>query len=174
MSSSAPLKSAAPPVRSIERLSSLLGIMSAQIDAAVQETDTPVAALVETAHAMSSATQTLAKGLFDFSGNPARVFQDLMVLHDNMHARSIKAASAIQFHDRLVQSLTHVSTSLKYISDFISTPGAKSNDDWKALGDRIRALLSMEYERALYDSLSGEATTDSSDKKGSAGTVELF
>src|SRR5262249_45955993 len=96
---SAPLKSTAAPARSIERLAALLGIMSAQMDAAVHETDSPVATLVETANAMSTATQTLAKSLFDFSGNPARVFQDLMVLHDSMHARSSKAATAIQFHD---------------------------------------------------------------------------
>src|ERR1700760_2904447 len=173
--SSAPMKSTQAPVRSIERLAALLGIMSAQIDAAVHETDTPVATLVETAHAMSSATQTLAKGLFDFSGNPARVFQDLMLLHDSMHARSIKAASAIQFHDRLVQSLTHVSTSLKFISEFISTGAAKSPEDWNALGERIRGLLSMEYERALYDEMSGEPSGPTFGKKaGSAGTVELF
>src|SRR5438552_10868657 len=128
-----PPKPAAAQNRGVDRLAGLLAILSAQIEAAMHETDAPAATLVETAHAMNSATETLAKSLFDFAGSPARVFQDLMVLHDEMHARAAKAATAIQFHDRLVQCLTHVSASLSFVSEFVCAGGAKSAADWDQL-----------------------------------------
>jgi hypothetical protein len=150
-----PSKNTAAPARGVDKLAGLLAILSAQLEAAMHETDAPAATLVETAHAMSSATETLAKSLFDFGSSPARVFQDLMVLHDDMHARATKSATAIQFHDRLVQCLTHVSSSLAYVAEFVSGGGAKSAADWDKLRDRIRSQLSMEGERQVFDLLSG-------------------
>jgi hypothetical protein len=170
-----PPKPAAGQNRGVDRLAGLLAILSAQIEAAMHETDAPAATLVETAHAMNTATETLAKSLFDFAGSPARVFQDLMVLHDEMHARATKAATAIQFHDRLVQCLTHVSSSLTFVSEFVCGGGSKSAADWDQLRDRIRGLMSMEGERALFDLLTG-APAPSAAKAGAdeTGKVELF
>ena len=157
MNTTTSLKPAAAQGGEADRLAGMLAVMSAQIQAAVRDSDAPAATLVETAHAMGQATQTIAKGLMDFSGSPARVFQDLMMLHDDMHARSTKAASAIQFHDRLVQCLTHVSASLTMLAEFVSEGEKRSAEDWNKLRDRIRGLLSMEGERALFDMLSGTA-----------------
>jgi len=155
----------------------MLAVMSAQIEAAVRESNGPAATLVETAHAMGQATQTIAKGLMDFSGSPARVFQDLMMLHDDMHARSSKASTAIQFHDRLVQCLTHISASLTIMAEFVSDGRFRSADEWNKLRDRIRALLNMEDERALFDRLSGTAEPDSRERNARVADdskVELF
>jgi hypothetical protein len=166
--------------KQVDKLATMLAAMSAQIDAALRESDAPAATLVETAHAMGQATQTIAKSLFDFSGSPARVFQDLMMLHDDMHARSTKAATAIQFHDRLVQCLTHVSAGLSLMAEFVSHGGARSAEDWNKLRDRIRGLMSMEGERALFDQLSGvpesmgAKTARMEDESGKSGKVELF
>ena len=150
-----------------KNLVSMLGIISAQIEAALHETDAPAATLVETAHAMSTATQTIARCLFDFSGSPARVFQDLMVLHDDMHTRSSKAVTAIQFHDRLVQCLTHACSSLTSLAQFIA-PGSvtKSDAQWNELRERVRKIHNMEQERALMAGRAGGA--------GAVGEVELF
>lgn len=174
-----PSKSGAAPARGVDKLAGLLAIMSAQIEAAMHETDAPAATLVETAHSMSSATETLAKSLFDFGSSPARVFQDLMVLHDDMHARATKAATAIQFHDRLVQCLTHVSSSLTLVAEFVSGGGAKSAADWDQLRDRIRSQLSMEGERAVFDLLSGAPVPSgigngAGQSEEESGKVELF
>jgi hypothetical protein len=117
----------------------LLGVIVSQIQSALHETDVPAATLVETVHSMSGATQTVARCLFDFSGSPARVFQDLMILHDDLHARAAKAATAIQFHDRLVQSLTHVCSSLSHLAKFMSSDSApKSAAEWLELKERVR------------------------------------
>jgi len=161
----------------------MLGVISAQIEAALHETDAPAATLVETAHAMSKATQTLARCVFDFSGSPARVFEDLMVLHDDLHARAGKAATAIQFHDRLVQCLTHVCSSLAYLGEFISSGGGpKSAAEWNELRERVRGIHSMEQERILFDLLNSGASIDETQtalarhqgSTGGAGKVELF
>jgi hypothetical protein len=166
-----------------ENLVSMLGVISAQIEAALRETDAPAAILVETAHSMSTATQTIARCLFDFSGSPARVFQDLMVLHDDMHTRSGKAVTAIQFHDRLVQCLTHVCSSLTYLAQFMASGAvAKSDAQWSELRQRVREIHSMEQERALFDLLAGSGSADEKQtamagRPGStngAGEVELF
>jgi hypothetical protein len=158
-------------------LAAMLAVMSAQIEAAVHESNAPAATLAEAAHAMGQATQTIAKGLMDFSGSPTRVFQDLMMLHDDMHVRSSKAVSAIQFHDRLVQHLTHVSASLTMMAEFVSDGRSRSADEWNKLRDRIRALLNMEGERALFDRLSGTAEPDGRGDVARAADdskVELF
>jgi hypothetical protein len=163
--------------KQVDNLAGMLQVMSAQIDAALRESDSPATTLVETAHAMGQATQTIAKSLFDFSGNPTRVFQDLMLLHDDMHARATKAATAVQFHDRLAQCLMHVSASLSLLSEFVANDGAKSGQHWDKLRDRIRGLMSMDGERALFDTLTGISDSVSATKarsEGESGKVELF
>jgi hypothetical protein len=178
MSKSAPLQPAAVQAPGADSLAGMLVIMSAQIEAAVCESNAPAATLVETAHAMGQATQTIAKGLMDFSGSPTRVFQDLMMLHDDMHARATKAATAIQFHDRLVQCLTHVSAALTMMAEFASDAAPKSVEDWNTLRERIRELLSMEGERARFDMLSGTAEPANGKRNARAEDqsqkVELF
>jgi hypothetical protein len=160
-----------------DRLADMLAVMSAQIEAALLESNAPAATLVETAHAMGQATHTIAKSLMDFSGSPTRVFQDLMMLHDDMHARSGKAATAVQFHDRLVQCLTHVSAGLTMMAEFVAGGSSRSADDWDAFRDRIRALLNMEGERALFDRLNGTPQPNSGEgiaRADNDSKVELF
>jgi hypothetical protein len=118
----------------------LLGIISSQIQVALHESDAPASTLVQAVHSMSGATQIIAQCLADFSGSPARVFQDLMLLHDDLHSRASKAGAAIQFHDRMVQSLTHVCSSLSRLAEFMSSDSApKSAAEWNELKERVRA-----------------------------------
>ncbi len=158
------------------RLAAMLAVMAVQIDVALQESNQPAATLVETAHALSQATETVARCVFDFSGSPTRVFQDLMVLHDEMHARAAKAATAIQFHDRLVQCLTHVCASLNYVSEFLAGGGAMKPAEWDKLQERMRDTLSMEQERELFDLLSGGTASGPKPPKvqPDGGNIELF
>jgi cob(I)alamin adenosyltransferase len=106
-----------------------------------------------------------------------------MVLHDDMHTRSGKAVTAIQFHDRLVQCLTHVCSSLTYLGQFMASGStARSEAQWNELRERVREIHSMEQERVLFDLLAGSASsaekqTATSSRPGSAGgagEVELF
>jgi hypothetical protein len=163
--------------KQVDKMAAMLQAMSAQIDAALRESDGPATTLVETAHAMGEATQTIAKGLMDFSGHPTRVFQNLMLLHDDMHLRATKAATAIQFHDRLAQCLIHVSASLSMMAEFVANGDAKSDPEWDKLRERVRGLMSMERERALFDTMSGmpeSANAKMARTEGESGKVELF
>ena len=176
----------AQPTTERERISALLGIIAAQIDAAMRETDPPATTLVELAYSTNTAAQTVAKCLFDFAGSPAKVFQDMMVLHDDLHARAAKAATATQFHDRLSQNLMHIVTSLNFLAAFMLKPGAKTPAEWSELNDRIRKIHSMEKERILFDMLNKGASKDEQkaaldaqtrSERGSesgSGKVELF
>ena len=135
-----PLQPAVSHSQQTDNIVSLLEVIVSQIETAMRETDAPAATLVETAHSMSGATQIIARCLSDFSGSPARVFGDLMLLHDDLHSRAGKAASAVQFHDRLVQSLTHVCSSLSRLAEFMASASApKSATEWNELKERIRA-----------------------------------
>jgi hypothetical protein len=128
------------PQQQTDNLVALLGVITSQIEVALNETGAPASTLVEAVHSMSGATQTIAQCLADFSGSPARVFQDLMLLHDDLHSRAGKAGAAIQFHDRLVQSLTHVCSSLSRIAEFMSSNSApRSAAEWNELKERVRA-----------------------------------
>src|ERR1700733_9333890 len=115
-----PLQPAVSCDQQAENIVSLLQVIASQIERALHESNAPAATLVEAAHSMSGASQIIAKCLADFSGSPARVFQDLMLLHDDLHARATKAATAIQFHDRLVQCLMHVSAGLSVMAEYVS------------------------------------------------------
>lgn len=176
-------KTEAPVAKPIDSLESMLGIIISQIRAALDETNAPAGILVETAHSMGKATEIVARCLFDFSKAPTRVFQDLMVLHDDLHARAAKAATAIQFHDRLIQCLTHVCSSLTYLGEFAASGSEqKTPAEWNALRERIRSLHSMEQELLLYDLLSNGASEEEKSaalakgagSQGGAGNVELF
>jgi hypothetical protein len=164
-------------------LVSMLGAISLQIQAAMHETDAPATTLVETAHCLTKATQTVATCLFDFSGSPARVFQDLMVLHDDLHSRAGKAATASQFHDRLVQCLSHVCSNLTALAEFMAADDTtRTPADWAALRERVRSTHSMEEERTLFDRLNSAGSLDEQQQavenhrgaSGSASKVELF
>ena len=99
-----------------------------------------------------------------------------MVLHDDMHARATKAATAIQFHDRLVQCLTHVSASLTY--GRIRLPAARkiggglgqaSRTNSRAHEHGRRACAVRSVERGC--GINGRQNTADRDE---CGKVELF
>ena len=169
--------------KNTDELVAMLGVIASQIQSAMHETDGPATTLVETAHSLTKATETVAKCLFDFSGSPARVFQDLMLLHDDLHSRAGRAATASQFHDRLAQCLTHVCSNLTYLSEFLASGNTpKTEADWAELRERVRSTHSMEEERSLFEQLhragsrleQQQAVEEHRGVLGAGGKVELF
>jgi hypothetical protein len=169
------------PRSSTDELIAMLGVITSLIQAALQETNAPVAAMVDSAHSLNKATQVIAHSLLDFSGSPARVFQDLMALHADLHARTPEASAAVQFHDRLVQSMTHVCSSLSFLAEFIARGDARNSAaEWSELRARIRGTLSMEQERTLFDALNrgesplGRQSSAAAPLQEGANALELF
>jgi hypothetical protein len=161
-------------------LVALLSVIASQVKAALRDTDAPAATLVTVAHSVSRASETVARCVFDFSGSPTRVFQDLVVLHDDLHAQASKAATAVQFHDRLVQCLTHTCGSLGYLAEFMSRgDDQQSAEEWQKLHERIRGAFSMENERIAFDLhkrgvSSRDVQAAVTEHQDNAGKVELF
>jgi len=61
---------------------------------------------------------------------------------------------AFQFYDRLQQSLSHVSNSLRGLSSLVETPERLYNPlEWKKFQDGIRNQYTMESEKILFDAL---------------------
>jgi hypothetical protein len=61
---------------------------------------------------------------------------------------------AFQFYDRLQQTLSHVSESLKGLSVLIETPEHLYNPiEWKKFQDGIRAKYTMESEKIMFDAI---------------------
>lgn len=142
------------PVRATgdQELVSLLGLAASQIEVALREAEAPVA--------------ELAAAIERFG--PSR--------------EGAQAATALQFHDRLSQRLTHVRDTVASLAKFLDArahhgPGG----NWDRLRADIRGQYSMEQERVMFDLLVGGATPDQviaalADMRanGSASHVDLF
>jgi len=130
----------------------LLGLAASQIEVALRESAAPVAEL----------------------GNV------IAGLGDTPAART--AATALQFHDRLSQRLTHVRDTLAALAEFLSAPGERTlATDWEQLRADIRARYSMEQERLIFDLLVRGSTPEEVLRAlaelqvgGAAGHVDLF
>jgi hypothetical protein len=135
-----------------EELVSLLGLAASQIEVALREAEAPVGELAGVVAGLGTTPEALA------------------------------AATALQFHDRLSQRLTHVRDTLASLAKFVderSHVGPGSN--WERLRADIRGAYSMEQERVMFDLLVGGATPDQvlqalSEMRtnGAASHVDLF
>ncbi|HUO95526.1 MAG TPA: hypothetical protein VMT92_04770 [Steroidobacteraceae bacterium] len=133
-------------------LVSLLGLAASQIEVALREAEAPVAEL-------AGIVQALGAG-----------------------GAGANAATALQFHDRLSQRLTHVRDTLASLAKFLdarSHHGPGSN--WDRLRADIRDQYSMEQERLMFDLLVGGATPEQvlealaeMRTSGAASHVDLF
>lgn len=92
------------------------------------------------------------------------------------------AAVALQFHDRLVQRLSHAREALEVLAGAVADRHQHhSRADWDRLRDGIRAQYSMEQERVIFDLLVGGASPESVldtlknlRDTGTPGHVDLF
>lgn len=135
-----------------EELVSLLGLAASQIEVALREAEPPVAALAG-----------VVAGLGRCGAGST-------------------ATTALQFHDRLTQRLTHVRDTLASLAKFLDARahhGPGSN--WERLRADIRGRYSMEQERLMFDLLIGGATPEQvllvlSEMRtnGAASHVDLF
>ena len=133
-------------------LVSLLGLAASQIEVALREAEAPVAELLGIVAALGTSAQMRS------------------------------AATALQYHDRLNQRLTHVRDTLAALARFLDArtrPG--SGTTWDQLRSDIRGRYSMEQERLVFDLLVGGATPEQVLKvlselraSGAAGSTEMF
>jgi hypothetical protein len=152
----------------------LLNVLAEQIRCAMAGTQEPMQTLVATVHDMQEATRILALGIMDFSDQPARVFEDLMTLHNDLSNKSAKSITAVQFHDRHVQVLTRVCAGLSFMADAMSgNDDALSASDWAEINVRVRGMLGMEQNRDVFDRVS-DGSDGSDDAMTHGPTIDIF
>lgn len=61
---------------------------------------------------------------------------------------------AFQFYDRLQQSLSHVASSLKGLTEIVESPQRLYDPaEWKSFQDGIRGRYTMESEKVMFDAI---------------------
>ncbi len=141
-----------PDATGDEELVSLLGLAASQIEVALREAEAPIGELASVVAGLAGTRQ------------------------------GALAATALQFHDRLSQRLTHVRDTLASLAKFVGQRAHVGPDcNWERLRADIRGQYSMEQERLMFDLLVGGATPDQvlealADMRtnGAASHVDLF
>jgi len=149
----------------------ILVALAGQIRGAMAITHEPMETLVATVHDLQQATQILALGVMDFSDQPARVFADLVNLHNDLSIKSTKSVTAVQFHDRHLQILTHVCDSLAIMAEAIArNHGGLSAGDAAELNARVRAV----FDRVKHDGHGAEDDSTTAHAITDGPTIDLF
>jgi hypothetical protein len=88
-------------------------------------------------------------------------------------AETRRAMMAMQFHDQLVQRVTHVRQALADLHDELRSG---DSPDWVALVARMRSHYTMEDERRLFDMVLGDlaGTRAPREQEALPGSTELF
>jgi hypothetical protein len=91
----------------------------------------------------------------------------------DIEAQTRRAMTAMQFHDQLVQRVTHVRQALADVHAEL-LPGR--SPDWETLLRRMRAHYTMEDERRLFDLVLGKPLAAGAwqDHEALPGSTELF
>jgi len=155
-----------------------------QIELALSETHAPVEFLGETIRALADILNRME---MDSSGNVVGPEGDRLV--DQVAAlRSGLCASIekLQFHDRMVQHLSHIRDYLASIANKLSNETVVNCDDidgseesWADLNSRLRTRLISDAEREIFDLVLGSGkTTQVSEARANdyaaQGSIELF
>lgn len=154
----------------------------AQISVALREAEAPVSDLggtVADVAATGRRLDTLAAELRGQAPDASRAVGREAAL---LGASARRASVSMQFHDRLVQRLTHAHDALQALAGAIADRDHHAGPtEWERLRQGIRAGYSMEHERVIFDLLAGGAdpdhVTDALKKLregGSPGHVDLF
>lgn len=161
---------------------SLLGLAASQIEVALREEEAPIATLGRSVTQLANAAEALDSALSALPPDAHEARRRLAEQRDALRADAREATVALQFHDRLVQRLTHVRDSLAWLGEFVDSCGHHGPAaGWDGLRDRIRSQYSMQQERLMFDLLVRGATPDEvlhalADLRrgGAAGHVDLF
>lgn len=134
-------------------------------------------AAAEIESALKSAEEPVAK-LGTVMGSVATQMPQLDLVDHHITQEVQQAIVALQFHDALVQRLTHVRDALLLLGREL---GSDSRQGWDQLRDVIRTKYSLEDERRLYDLVIADAPPEAiraafaaQIPAGDAGRIDLF
>ena len=130
----------------------LLTVSVAQVDSGMKEGDASVNTLTESFTLLVGHVNEISGLLNSISPCDER---DTALEHCAETSQKIQASIiAFQFYDRLQQSLSHVSESLKGLTDLVESPARLYNPaEWKKFQKEIRDRYTMESEKVMFDAI---------------------
>jgi hypothetical protein len=167
-----------------QQTAQMLDLCEAQMEAALQESDVAVDALVK---AFTSMVDT-ARGVSDLASSlppsdEQRALADVGLHCQEMTKQMAAAVVAFQFYDKLTQRLGHVRYSLSTLALFVCDRSQTAQrDQWKKLFTALRRLYRTEEERAIFQLIAGGMSADDARMKVQqkkpaethVGEIELF
>lgn len=163
----------------------MLDLCEAQMEAALQESDVAVDALVkaftsmvDTARSISELASTLPPS------DEQRALTDVGAHCQQMTKEMASAVVAFQFYDKLSQRLGHVRYSLSTLALFVCNRSQMTQrEQWKKLFTALRRLYRTEEERAIFQLVTEGMSADEARQKvqsekvqieSALGDIELF
>ena len=146
---------AAANVKLAVELRRFLELGAAQLDAAIRESDARVDQLAAAVRAVASDARELQIQVRELdSDRVAHTEQPrerIRQLAARLHAHVQATVVSLQFYDKLIQRLTHVSDGLAIPSDATAAEPDPSRSDWNAMLEQVRSRYTMVEERVLFD-----------------------
>jgi len=135
----------------------LLTVSVAQVDKGMKEGDTSVNTLTESFTLLVEHVNEISSLLNSIA--PCDEKESALVHCAQTSEKIQSSIIAFQFYDRLQQSLSHVSESLKGLTDLVERPERLYNPaEWKKFQSEIRDRYTMESEKVMFDAiLSGKS-----------------
>ena len=130
----------------------LLTVSVAQVEKGMKEGDSSIntlavsfSSLVEHVNEISNLLNSL---------NPCEERESALAHCAETHQKIQSSIIAFQFYDRLQQSLSHVSESLRGLSLLVESPDRLYNpNEWKNFQNEIRGRYTMESEKIMFDAI---------------------
>jgi hypothetical protein len=182
--STSPAKSthtATPPLDRVEpehHLARTLGLCEAQMESALNDSDTAVDALVKAFTGLAESTHAITAMTQEMPPEAKALLGDALQRQAETIARQIASAVvAFQFYDKLTQRLGHVRYSLSSLAMFVCDRSqAAEPDQWARLLKALRRLYRTEEERKIFQMIMDGMPLDSEPARTNdrASDVELF
>jgi hypothetical protein len=157
----------------------LLTVSVTQVERCMKDGDSSVNTLTESFTSLVGRVNSINEILSSFDSSDEK---ELALNHCNEASQQIHASIvAFQFYDRLQQSLSHVSESLKGLTELVESPERLYNPaEWKKYQNEIRERYTMESEKIMFDAVLAGKSIDEAIKLSSAvddsdeDEIELF
>jgi len=169
------MKRAAPPG---ETLAPYLDLFAAQVAVCAQESEEPVATLVQSMLAVSDSAREMLAAARTSRGAQSGQNEVLRAMVERncvaMLQRVQLSVVAFQFHDLLTQRLEQVRAGLTELGGTLRDPTQQDSPEyWAGVGKRIRDRYSLTEQRGLFDTEHGETPADQASRTDQV-RVELF
>ena len=130
----------------------LLTVSVAQVENGMKEGDTSVNTLTQSFTSLVEHVNEISSLLNSIAPCDEK---ETALGHCAETSQKIQASIiAFQFYDRLQQSLSHVSDSLKGLTNLVESPARLYNPaEWKKFQKEIRDRYTMESEKVMFDAI---------------------